>query len=73
VGTIAAGVAIDVPRAAPGARNGRVYRRVVRNRENVFAVRVMGNSMIDALVSDGDVVVLEGTSEARGRRWSPPF
>ena len=29
---------------------------------NVFALRVKGTSMIDALVNDGDIVVLEGTN-----------
>jgi repressor LexA len=32
---------------------------LVGGRQNVFAVRVRGNSMIDALVGDGDIVVLE--------------
>lgn len=68
VGTIAAGQAIDVPEDsawADGAETIEVPPEIVRNRENVFAVRVKGNSMIDALVSDGDVVVLEGTSAAQ--------
>lgn len=66
VGTIAAGVAIDVPEGSAFSEDTvEVPPEVVRNRENVFAVRVKGNSMIDALVSDGDIVILEGTSEAR--------
>ncbi len=68
VGTIAAGQAIEVPEDShwnDGGEAVEVPPEVVRNRENVFAVRVKGNSMIDALVSDGDIVVLEGTSDAR--------
>ena len=66
VGTIAAGVAIDVPEnGAWSEETVEVPPEVVRNRENVFAVRVKGDSMIDALVSDGDIVVLEGTTKAR--------
>lgn len=68
VGTIAAGQAIEVPEDSAwsdGTETIEVPPEVVRNRDNVFAVRVKGNSMIDALVSDGDVVVLEGVSTAR--------
>lgn len=68
VGTIAAGQAIEVPEDSAwrdGTETIDVPPEIVRNRDNVFAVRVKGNSMIDALVSDGDVVVLEGTSAAR--------
>lgn len=68
VGTIAAGQAIDVPEDSAwtdGAETIDVAPEIVRNRDNVFAVRVKGNSMIDALVSDGDVVVLEGISAAQ--------
>jgi repressor LexA len=68
VGTIAAGQAIEVPEDSAwsdGTETVEVPPEVVRNRENVFAVRVKGNSMVDALVSDGDIVVLEGTSAAR--------
>ena len=42
-----------------------VVPEVVSNRENVFALRVKGTSMIDALVSDGDVVILQGPEAAR--------
>jgi len=38
---------------------------MVGNRENVFALRVKGNSMIDALVNDGDIVLMERASSAR--------
>mgnify|MGYP000865318675 CR=1 FL=1 len=35
-----------------------------RNSSELFALRVKGTSMIDALVDDGDVVVLRPTREA---------
>jgi repressor LexA len=38
---------------------------MVGNRENIYALRVKGTSMIDALVNDGDVVILEATSAAK--------
>ena len=36
---------------------------MIKAREGVFALRVKGLSMIDALVGDGDIVVLEHTKE----------
>jgi repressor LexA len=35
------------------------------NPERVYALRVKGLSMIDALIDDGDIVVLESGSEVR--------
>jgi len=32
---------------------------MTKGRENVFALKVRGTSMIDALVNDGDIVILE--------------
>jgi len=40
-------------------------RGLLRGQHDVFALRVSGNSMIDALVSDGDTVVLSAASEIR--------
>jgi repressor LexA len=37
---------------------------MVRNRDSVYALRVKGDSMIDALVSDGDVILLQATRTA---------
>jgi repressor LexA len=34
-------------------------------REDIFALRVKGTSMIDALINDGDVVVMEKTNTAQ--------
>jgi repressor LexA len=38
-------------------------RSQVRGHENVFALRVSGDSLVDALVNDGDIVVLVGVSD----------
>jgi repressor LexA len=35
---------------------------MTKGRENVFALRVKGTSMIDALVNDGDLVLMEPAS-----------
>ena len=40
-------------------------RGLVRGREDVFALRVSGDSMIDARVNDGDIVILSAPSEVR--------
>ncbi len=37
----------------------------VRNTEDLFALRVSGDSMIDAMVSDGDIVVMRQQDTAR--------
>jgi len=65
VGTIAAGqpiptFAVDVD----PDDTIEVAPEMLRNNKNVYALRVKGNSMIDALVSDGDIVLLEATSTA---------
>ena len=69
VGQIAAGQPIDVP--APDAWSQQdleeavdVPEEVTRGKENVFALRVKGTSMIDALVNDGDLIVMEQTNAA---------
>jgi len=66
IGTIAAGQPIPVP--TPDTWEQINYDEVfdatedmTRGKENVFALRVRGTSMIDALVNDGDIVVLEAT------------
>ena len=37
---------------------------LIDGKEDVYAVRVRGESMIDALVADGDLVLLEPASDA---------
>lgn len=67
IGTIAAGQPIPVP--TPDAWSQVDYDNVfeateemTKGREKVFALKVRGTSMIDALVNDGDIVILEQTS-----------
>ena len=69
VGQIAAGQPIPVPSAetwSPDAfeEDVDVPDEITRGKDNVFALRVKGTSMIDALVNDGDLVVMEPTSAA---------
>jgi repressor LexA len=37
---------------------------ILGGRSNIFALRVKGQSMIEDLIDDGDIVVLEATHEA---------
>lgn len=68
LGTIAAGEPIPVPSSdtwtAVPEESIEVPNDLLRGRQNVYALRVKGTSMIDALVDDGDVVVLEQASGA---------
>jgi repressor LexA len=68
IGTIAAGQPIPVPTADTWETIDpdnifEATEEMTRGRENVFALRVRGTSMIDALVNDGDIVILEQTSK----------
>ncbi len=70
VGQIAAGQPIDVPSADSWSpqefeEDVDVPSEVTAGKDNVFALRVKGTSMIDALVNDGDLVVLEQTNAAQ--------
>jgi repressor LexA len=70
VGQIAAGQPIDVPAPDSWLRQEfeediEVPDEVIHGRDNVFALRVKGTSMIDALVNDGDLVVMEQSSAAQ--------
>jgi repressor LexA len=61
VGTIAAGEPIPVPGSDeyPYADEMvELTRALVGSREGVYALKVKGDSMIDALVSDGDIVIM---------------
>ncbi len=69
IGTIAAGQPIPVPSADTWQtfdpdETLEVPPDMVSGRENVYALRVKGTSMIDALVSDGDIVIMESASSA---------
>ena len=67
VGQIAAGQPIPVPSAESFATDRfeediEVTPDMTGGKENVFALRVKGTSMIDALVNDGDLVLMEPTA-----------
>jgi repressor LexA len=64
IGTIAAGQPIPVP-SNDNVDFDNVFdatEDMTRGRDNVFALKVRGTSMIDALVNDGDIVILEQTA-----------
>lgn len=69
IGTIAAGQPIPVP--TPDTWEQVDYDNIfeatedmTRGKDQVFALKVRGTSMIDALVNDGDIVILEQTDAA---------
>ena len=69
IGQIAAGQPIPVPSAdtwdtTAGAEQIEVPREMVGTNEDVFALRVRGTSMIDALINDGDVVLMRAAQSA---------
>ena len=69
IGTIAAGQPIPVPESDSWQNFNyddsiEITPEFVGNRNNIYALRVKGNSMIDALVNDGDIVILEAGSSA---------
>ena len=63
LGAIAAGEPLHVPPSgswgAEAVDNVDLPTSMIGGRSEVFAVRVKGESMIDALVADGDLVVME--------------
>ncbi len=70
IGTIAAGQPIPVPtadtwRTFDPDETLEIPPDMVGSRENVYALRVKGNSMIDALVNDGDIVIMESATTAQ--------
>lgn len=66
LGTVAAGSPIPLPdRGTPPLDWIEVTRAMIPDAERVFAIKVSGNSMIDALVNDGDTIVLRQQGTAR--------
>lgn len=64
IGTIAAGQPIPVPSADTWSSIDwddvvEITEEMTRGKEHVYALRVKGTSMIDALVNDGDIVIME--------------
>ena len=68
IGTIAAGQPIPVPSADTWSYDSSetidVTPDKVGNRGDVYALRVKGDSMIDALVNDGDIVLMQKAETA---------
>ena len=70
IGTIAAGQPIPVPSVDTWSNIDydnviEVTEEMTGGKERVYALRVKGDSMIDALVNDGDIVIMEATGSAR--------
>jgi len=64
IGLIAAGEPIPVP--APDtwditavSETMTIPRELTRNKEGIYALRVKGMSMVDALINDGDIVLMQ--------------
>jgi len=66
VGVIAAGEPIPVPDAGNIIPNEglEVSEELVRGKQDIYALRVRGDSMLDALIGDGDIVLMDYTGSA---------
>ena len=68
IGYIAAGEPIPVPGADAWSLEAleslELTRDLTRGKEGVYALKVKGTSMIDALIGDGDLVVMEQAATA---------
>ena len=67
MGLIAAGEPIPIPGSnfSPmGDRAIALTRDIIREQEGLYALEVRGNSMVDALVNHGDIVVMKHEKEA---------
>ena len=58
LGRIAAGEPIPVPDEGPAHETIEVARDQLKNPAGIYALEVKGDSMIDALVNDGDIVLM---------------
>lgn len=64
IGQIAAGAPIPVPApdtwdVTANSETLGVSRELTRGKEGVYALRVKGMSMVDALINDGDIVLMQ--------------
>ena len=68
IGEIAAGEPIPVPHSETwdtiALEELEVTEDLTRGKQRVYALRVKGTSMIDALIKDGDIVLMEYVSNA---------
>ena len=67
IGQIAAGEPIPVPtpdtwNVAASSETLEVTEDLIRGREGVFALKVKGSSMVDALINDGDIVLMQSVN-----------
>jgi repressor LexA len=67
IGIIAAGAPIPVPmpdswNVTPSSDTVPVLEDLILGRRDVYALKVKGTSMIDALINDGDIILLEHTN-----------
>ncbi|MGQ9546531.1 MAG: transcriptional repressor LexA [Dehalococcoidia bacterium] len=68
LGAIAAGKPIPVPNSDtwvnPPEEMLKLTTNVVGSKSNIYALKVKGTSMLDALINDGDIVIMEATQAA---------
>jgi len=66
VGVIAAGEPIPVPDTGTMIPNEglEVSEELIRGKQDIYALRVKGDSMLDALIGDGDIVLMDYVSSA---------
>ncbi len=66
VGVIAAGEPIPVPDTGNIIPNEglEVSEELVRGKQDIYALRVRGDSMLDALIGDGDIVLMDYVGSA---------
>jgi len=67
IGQIAAGEPIPVPTpdtwdVAASSETLEVTEDLIRGREGVYALKVKGSSMVDALINDGDIVLMQSVN-----------
>ncbi len=69
MGTIAAGSPFPLPQSDtwndPGIEQIDLPQAVVGRGNGVYALKVKGDSMIDALIGDGDLVIMESAQQVR--------
>ena len=69
LGNIAAGEPLGIPPSdtwhTAGIENVELPSFLTQGKSEVFAVRVKGESMIDALVADGDLILMEPVTDPR--------
>jgi repressor LexA len=69
LGIIAAGQPIWVPPvdrwSAEAQKTIEVPRSIVRGKKDIYALLVRGNSMVDAMIGDGDTVIMEKANDIK--------